>query len=215
MFYELGLADSLGKEMFLLTQDEAEEVPVDVRHRELITYSLDDEKSLLDKLHTALSEVLFERYKSLYHLGRKVLKEFNKEVKANHQPVSEKNFQLQVVQQERTQGIPSEDDEDALRGVCIAANYGNSSRRPRCHEEHSNLAGAEVDRCYWLRVALLPCCLGPTRRRSTRRYERRNATALMSRTERPHSSIRTNSLRADPSPPAQPEYQQQKNSPPE
>jgi hypothetical protein len=110
VFYELGLADALNKPMFLLTQDKVNEVPVDVRHLELIRYSFDDEKGLRENLHKALSGFLFERYKELYARGRDFLKQFNKDTDSKFEPVSDKDFQLQMIQAERTQGIPADDD---------------------------------------------------------------------------------------------------------
>jgi nucleoside 2-deoxyribosyltransferase len=124
VFYELGLADALDKPMFLLTQDDMQHVPVDVRHLELIRYSLDDEKSLRDKLNKALSGFLFERYTELYEMSRDFLKEFNKDTNSAHAPVSKKDFQLQMVQAEKTQGIPKA--EDALREFLLPRVMGTA-----------------------------------------------------------------------------------------
>jgi len=118
VFYELGLADAMEKPMFLLTQDDVEKVPVDVRALELIRYSLDDEKALRDKLHKALSNFLWERYKELYEQGRQFLRQYNKDTGANYEPVCEKDFELAMVQAERIQSIPVDDD-DALRGFLL------------------------------------------------------------------------------------------------
>lgn len=126
VFYELGLADALDKPMFLLTQDEVDKVPVDVRHLELIRYALDDEKDLRDKLNRALGEFLLERYTELYDKGRKFLKEFNNETKSSHEAVSKADFQKQMVQAERTQGIPAAADEDASREFLLPRVMGTA-----------------------------------------------------------------------------------------
>jgi hypothetical protein len=114
VFYELGLADAIDKPVFLLTQDEVETVPVDVRHLELIHYSLDDEMGLRDKLHKALSNFLFERYTELYNTACEFLKQFNDDTGSKIQPASKKDFQAQMVQAGKAQQIPRDED-DALR----------------------------------------------------------------------------------------------------
>jgi nucleoside 2-deoxyribosyltransferase len=127
VFYELGLADAMAKPMFLLTQDDVDKVPVDVRALDLIRYSLDDEKGLRDKLHKALSNFLWVRYKKLYERGQHFLKQYNKVTGAKHEPVCENDFELAIVEAERTQTIPV-DDADALREFLLPRIMGTASQ---------------------------------------------------------------------------------------
>jgi nucleoside 2-deoxyribosyltransferase len=127
VFYELGLADAWEKQVFLLTQDDVDRVPVDVRAQDLIRYSLADEKGLRDKLDKALSDFLWVRYKKLYERGEHFLKQYNKDTGAKHEPVCEKDFELAIVEAERTQTIP-DDDVDALREFLLPRIMGTASQ---------------------------------------------------------------------------------------
>jgi hypothetical protein len=55
VFYELGIAHTLGKEVLLITRDETD-VPFDLRHWRYITYS-SDLQALADKLATAIRAI--------------------------------------------------------------------------------------------------------------------------------------------------------------
>ncbi|MCH7560157.1 MAG: hypothetical protein IIC67_02105 [Thaumarchaeota archaeon] len=58
VFYELGIAHTVGKEVFIITQND-EDVPFDVKHRRFFKYSNDEEglKKLQKDLENAMQEL--------------------------------------------------------------------------------------------------------------------------------------------------------------
>lgn len=106
VFYELGLAHSLKKPVILLTQDQAEDVPTDIRHLEFIRYDLNRDVDLLAKLDNAIHHIFVTRYEQLYAQARTLLQEFNRSMGLYLQDASPEEFQARVVQGERMQGLP-------------------------------------------------------------------------------------------------------------
>lgn len=106
VFYELGLAHALEKPVILLTQDQAEDVPTDIRHLEFIRYDLGDDADVLSKVDNAIHHVFVERYHLLYMRARELLQEFNRSAGLRLEDASPEDFQARVVQGERTQGLP-------------------------------------------------------------------------------------------------------------
>lgn len=66
VFYELGVADTNGKRVILITQDDIAESPVDVRHREIIHYQLDKDVDFLSRLDKAIESIFEDNYRDLY-----------------------------------------------------------------------------------------------------------------------------------------------------
>jgi hypothetical protein len=106
VFYELGLAHALEKPVILLTQDEAEDVPTDIRHLEFIRYDLSKDVDVLAKVDNAIHHVFVARYEQLYSQARGLLQEFNRSMGLYLQDASPEEFQARVVQGERMQGLP-------------------------------------------------------------------------------------------------------------
>ena len=73
VFYELGIAQTLGKEVILITKDAISEVPTDIKGFEFIRYELDKDTEFLSKLDNALSNVFVKRYATLYKHAEDVL----------------------------------------------------------------------------------------------------------------------------------------------
>ncbi len=71
VFYELGLADALGKKVVLITQD-ADNVPTDVRHLEFIKYDLERDVELRERLNNAIYHIFEEHYTQLYQQARQL-----------------------------------------------------------------------------------------------------------------------------------------------
>lgn len=106
MFYELGLAHALEKPVILLTQDQAEDIPTDIRHLEFIRYDLSADVDVLTKIDNAIHHVFVERYQQLYLQARGLLQEFNRVEGLCLQEASSEEFQARVMQGERMQGLP-------------------------------------------------------------------------------------------------------------
>ena len=117
VFYELGLSDAYDKRVVLITQDETQDVPSDIRHLEFIKYSLGHHIEFLSRLDNALHHVFVERYEELFRQAIALLEEFNTQSASHCTAASIEEFQSLVVRAEATQSIP--DDAAQLRGFLI------------------------------------------------------------------------------------------------
>lgn len=106
VFYELGVAQALEKDVILLTSDEIGETPSDVRHMELIRYRLDDDVQFRAKIDNAVSHVLAPRYDGLYKKAISFLNDFQKELGTNVEAASAEEFAKRLV------GVRAFDDPD-------------------------------------------------------------------------------------------------------
>ena len=77
VFYELGIAHALEKQVILITSDEISQAPSDIRHFEFIRYTLSDHVAFFDRLDNALRNVFVERYEQLYSDACRVFDEFS------------------------------------------------------------------------------------------------------------------------------------------
>ncbi len=100
VFYELGLADALGKKVILITQDAVSEVPSDIRHLEFIRYDLDRDTEFFGKLDNAIHHVFKERYGTLYQQAKELLAKFNADTRSNCEQAGEEEFQARVTRAE-------------------------------------------------------------------------------------------------------------------
>jgi hypothetical protein len=65
VFYELGIAHALSKDVILITKDSVNEAPSDIRHFEFIHYELTKHKEFLERLDNALRNVFAKEYENL------------------------------------------------------------------------------------------------------------------------------------------------------
>ncbi|MCA0454512.1 MAG: hypothetical protein LCI00_11100 [Chloroflexi bacterium] len=77
VFYELGIAHTLNKDVILITHDSISEAPSDIRHYEFIRYELSDEVTFLKKLDNALENITFKRYEPYYLQAKSIFDRFN------------------------------------------------------------------------------------------------------------------------------------------
>ena len=119
VFYELGLADALGKKVILITQDPVAEVPSDIRHLEFIRYDLDRDTEFLDKLDNAIHHVFAERYGALYEQAKMLLAKFNADTGSNCEQASQEEFQACVTRAEgKGEEVPT-DAPDRLKAFLL------------------------------------------------------------------------------------------------
>jgi len=78
VFYELGIAHTLNKDVILITHDPINEAPSDIRHYEFIHYELNDEVSFLNRLDNALENITFKKYEPLYERAKIIFDRFNR-----------------------------------------------------------------------------------------------------------------------------------------
>jgi len=92
VFYELGIAHTLNKDVILITHDEIETIPSDIRHFEFIRYALNDEVTFLNKLDNAIENITIKRYLPFYEQAKAMLSDFNKQNKTRLRAVSKQEF---------------------------------------------------------------------------------------------------------------------------
>lgn len=114
VFYELGLAHTYGKKVILITKDPVHEAPSDIRHYEFIKYELDKDAEFFKNLDNALRNVFFERYKNMFEKAKGIFTDFKRESHAQVSMVNEDTFSMRVIAAERTQELPSIEDDKAI-----------------------------------------------------------------------------------------------------
>lgn len=95
VFYELGMAHALNKPTVLLTAETPESVPTDIRGYQFIAYRMDDERSLLADLRTAL-QALLGAPDDDYERAKQLLAEYSATRGANLAPVSKAVFETRI-----------------------------------------------------------------------------------------------------------------------
>lgn len=92
VFYELGIAHTLNKDVVLITHDAISEAPSDIRHYEFIRYDLNDEVTFLKKLDNALENITFKRYEPFYLQAKLTFDRFNSSNAMRFRPVTQQLF---------------------------------------------------------------------------------------------------------------------------
>lgn len=119
VFYELGLAHAIDKQVILITQDQLSDAPADIRHYEFVKYAPSQDADFVAKLDNALYNVFSSRYDDLYARARVFLKTFRDETKAHVIEATKETFVSRVSSAEQTKGIPSIDNEPALAELLL------------------------------------------------------------------------------------------------
>jgi nucleoside 2-deoxyribosyltransferase len=119
VFYELGLAHAADKKVILLSQDEAADAPVDIRHFEFIKYNLKDDEKVLIDIDNAIRNVLSTRYETLYVDARTIFRQFRDESKIAVKEASKEIFVLRISNYEKTRDLPLASDEYTLKEVVL------------------------------------------------------------------------------------------------
>lgn len=114
VFYELGLAHAYDKSVILITKDAANEVPSDVRHFEFVPYDLARHVEFLERLDNALRNVFASRYEELFQRAIGVLADFRQGTGVQVEAATKEVFIARVMAAERTQELPSLQDEGRL-----------------------------------------------------------------------------------------------------
>ncbi|MFX0077467.1 MAG: hypothetical protein ACFE96_18645 [Candidatus Hermodarchaeota archaeon] len=93
VMYETGIADRLNKRVILITQDENNDIPSDLKGREYIHYKLDKHEEFLNKLDKAISKIIHDTdYKELFKKAKKIYDKFVEETNTIVEIVTEEEF---------------------------------------------------------------------------------------------------------------------------
>ena len=110
----MGLAHAFGKPVVLLTSDQIEEAPSDIRHFEFIRYRLEQHVEFLDRLDNALRNVFAERYEPYHAAAQSVFREFCSMTGSQLQMAGKQVFLQRVIEAERVSGLPDLEDSKKL-----------------------------------------------------------------------------------------------------
>jgi len=119
VFYELGLAHASKKEVILITRDEVQNIPADIRHFDFIRYQLGTHIEFEKKLDQTLNEILSKKYESLYQSAQREIKEFKQSTKLQIELVSKEEFLNRVKLADSTKGLPSKDNAPGVAAFVI------------------------------------------------------------------------------------------------
>ncbi len=109
VFYELGMAHALEKPVVLITSDEVEDAPTDIRAFEFIRYSKGP-KEFLSDLDKALRVILGNPFDELYDVASKLFQEFRTDKKASVTKVGKEEFTTAASAKAFIAGVPRSDD---------------------------------------------------------------------------------------------------------
>ena len=98
VFYELGMAHTLGKKVILITGDELDKEPADVQFYEFIQYELAKDKEFLSLLDKALRKVFEGRYDDLFQQAISVYDEFKRATNSRARKAEKDLFVERVIQ---------------------------------------------------------------------------------------------------------------------
>lgn len=109
VFYELGMAHALGKPVILLTSDEIEEAPTDIRAFEFISYAQLGPDEFMGRLDLALQSILGNPFAALYPEAVELFREFCTAKKRSLVPTSQADFEsAMTATRTRGQRLPPE-----------------------------------------------------------------------------------------------------------
>jgi len=111
VFFELGIANAIGRPIIFLTQEPPEQAPVDIRQFEFIRYDLGHHEEFLAKLDNAIQNVLGKGYESLYEKAHDLLREFNTTTGYKHAEISPDEFRARLMRAEAAEGLPLLNDD--------------------------------------------------------------------------------------------------------
>jgi hypothetical protein len=115
VFYELGMAHALGKNVILITKDPITEAPADIRHYEFIPYELAKDNQFIDSIDKAIRKIFVGRYDELYKKAVEVFEEYRKLTKSKAKMSTKEVFVERLVSAEQHSAIPTFDQVSELR----------------------------------------------------------------------------------------------------
>jgi hypothetical protein len=107
VFYELGIAHTLNKDVILITHDEIKETPSDIRHYEFIRYALNDDVAFLNRLDNAIENITFKRYEPYYEQAKLIFAQFNDASMNRFHAVTQQLFFSSLRDADRQGKLPS------------------------------------------------------------------------------------------------------------
>lgn len=119
VFYELGIAHAHDKKVILITSEDVNVTPTDIRYFNIVRYDLGNHLNFLDNLDNALRNVFETRYVKFYEHAEKIFKKFKQETKTQVNIASKEDFIKRLSMAEQSQGLPSINDDVAVAEMVL------------------------------------------------------------------------------------------------
>jgi len=119
VFYELGIAHTLKKDVILLTSDPIDEAPSDIRAFEFIRYALDDHLGFLEKLDRALRAVLVNPFDALYDRASALFDRFQHDTPLQISRATKDSFTALIAVRVHRRGPLPSNNEKALATILL------------------------------------------------------------------------------------------------
>jgi hypothetical protein len=113
VFYELGMAHALEKPVILITADEVQDAPTDIRAFEFIRY-IEGPKPFFEKLDLAIRKLVGNPFDEFYDRALPLFDEFRAGQKLAIQAVNREQFAAVAAVKVRVTGFPKPGDEKTL-----------------------------------------------------------------------------------------------------
>jgi len=113
VMYELGMAYEMSKPVILITSDEVEHAPTDIKSREFIRYELGDDSDFLKRLDDALHKTM-GTYDDLFEAAKELFKQFRADNDLHIEEADKDDFVRAAATRARTSELPSVDDHRAV-----------------------------------------------------------------------------------------------------
>jgi nucleoside 2-deoxyribosyltransferase len=120
VMYELGMAHMLKKPVILITRDEVEKAPTDIRSFEFIRYRLDADDGFVEKLDAALDKIV-GTYDALYEVAKELFLKFRADANVQVAEASKEAFMQAAGAKARTSTLPvPENKKEVARQLLFA-----------------------------------------------------------------------------------------------
>jgi nucleoside 2-deoxyribosyltransferase len=123
VFYELGFARCLDKEIIYITKDSISQAPSDIRDRDFIRYDTNKPKEFIELLDKTLKKIIFENNDNLYRIALDYYDQFKKDTKIKVKSNTKSIF-IKLIKADR---IPQSDDTRILKQFFLPKIIANSS----------------------------------------------------------------------------------------
>ena len=121
VFYELGIAHARDKKVILITKDNINNIPFDIKHLAVIPY--ENDAAFLEKLDNALDNVFLTRYTIWQDRAESLFTEFKQTTQLSVTMISEDDFRSQIKRAERDGQLPdiNSDDVEVVHFILFSA----------------------------------------------------------------------------------------------
>jgi hypothetical protein len=119
VFYELGVAHALNKQVVLIHDSLEGNVPTDIQGYERLSYGFDDDDTFCAHVQSALQVLIQDKYGVLYHQACGFIEAFNRETGQNVPIKDAKQFRDDLKSRESAAKLPPQDDERKLATYLI------------------------------------------------------------------------------------------------